>query len=203
MVFPAAMSSNKRIFIVSVSAAVLFFVALAFNACHKGEYTNISRNDFIDKLKGEWYVSWYSTDSPDVTFHMMAVYNDSLHCFTYVGQEEVKTTYSLDDSSFCTFPDIEDIQNWIITNDRKDIFLESIDLCGNEKNYQINYDNYQYGLLTHDQIFAEISLSNADTTLVLSIFQIISWPGSPDEINFEFAPSYGYRTSVHLLRREQ
>lgn len=196
------MSSNKKIIILLGSAAILFFVALTFYACHKGEYTYISRNDFINKLKGEWYVSWYSTESPEVTFHMMAVYNDSLHCFTYIDLEEVKTSYSLDDSSFCTFPDVVNMQNWTITNDHKNLFLESIDLCGNEKNYQMNYDNYRYSFLTKDQIFADMSLSNADTTLILSIFTIFTWSGSPDEINFEFSASdYGYRTSVHLMRR--
>jgi hypothetical protein len=145
-------------------------------ACSKLDEKN-DRNEFIKSLKGEWKLTLFTktpfqTGSPGSMF-----IQDGGDDSVFYVEDDDTTRISVNDPNLCTLPGIENMQRWTVTESKKDLFLETIDLCGTNNNYQIEFKNvstsYDAGWYDIDRdIKADVSLIGPVTTLILDEFVI-------------------------------
>jgi hypothetical protein len=141
----------------SVAFAMLITVLIQ-GACQKEDDYYISRKDFANTLKGEWYVGGFGSLSfwADSIEYYDTSYAQYLRCSIY-------------DSIVCTLDGIENIQYWTITGSNDDLYLETEDLCGGSDSFVINYQNQQsyQQVLAHNIYFlvANITLVSQDSCI--------------------------------------
>lgn len=186
----------KKLLSISLAFAILMTI-LSQSACRKENY--VSLKDFINNIKGEWYVSSLSYSDIPVTPSSLEVnITVSEDRISYkIGNEQ--QYYLFDDTILCTLPHTEKIQNWTITENNQELFLEATDICGEIKNYKVQCSNYQYdiemGHVSENVIVADISLINQDTLLTLNAFFL----DSAERMGFDIVTSNS-RDSFILLR---
>jgi hypothetical protein len=151
------------------------------SACSKIDEKN-DRDEFMNSLKGGWKLSLY-TKTPFQTGDPGGMYiQDCWDSVFYVLDED--TIYiSKNDPNLCTLPGIENIQQWSITEKKNDLQLETKDLCGVTKNYEIDFKNVSISttigwLYTDRDLKADINLTGSGVTLTLDEFVI------HDDMNF-------------------
>jgi hypothetical protein len=154
--------SKKSQVIILVSFVLLIHLILC--ACEKFEEDYISKEDFLNEMKGEWYVFDFGC-SNFIHYSISSgflYYNDS--------------PYSIHDTIICTFPEIDNMTNWTITIDSDDLLLKTVDLCDNIKNYWFEYENYHYRKqingVVKGIIEADLKIVNSDTTITLTDFYL-------------------------------
>jgi hypothetical protein len=174
---------SKFTLLFSISLALL--VALLFySACNKDE-DEFTREDFVDALKGEWYVLhfWRTPTFPaQVDYIQSSRVGDSL-MYRY---RDTTNYYPVNDPFVCTLPEIENMQSWTISGNADDLILSTIDLCGNTREYQVEYSNYRYVEGTnYYRIIADVEMIGPDTIWILDGFsfnddylQFTSWNDS-------------------------
>ncbi len=131
----------------------------------KKEYTE---EDFVNTLKGEWSV--YSFMS-EITIHLRG---DTV--FYY--KDDIEMIYFIYDTTICALAGIENMGNWTITEKNDTLQLQTEDLCGDNKNYSIEFSNLyhydeSYGILGKPEgVIADVEISNGDKVITLSDFYI-------------------------------
>jgi len=129
------LSKAKYFILISLTFAMLIG-ALMQSACHKEKEATdyISQEDFIRKLQGIWYITFFDKNLLPDDINVLEIYlaKDSLRY-----NSVTETWYSQNDSVICTLPDIEYVQNWRITGNNDSLILKTEDLCGVTKSYII------------------------------------------------------------------
>jgi hypothetical protein len=187
----------KNFILISLAFAMLITVLMQ-SACHKEKEKDklftkkfISAQEFINKVKGEWYVSEFSKGCEDIGIALVCdttimIWNDSVvQRFDYVEHYEspfwtwTQNAYALNDTALCTIPEIIDrMQYWTINAigiDSTDLVLETADLCGKTNNWQISYSDYYYKCIDDYGIIdtylcVNMNLFRGDTTYWLKDF---------------------------------
>ena len=156
----------------------MLVTVLLQSAC-KNDDDNFSGKDFVNALKGEWYVHmfWrYPTYPfpPEIHTIQYGIINDSIDS----RYADTAAIYSINDPILCTLPEIENMQKWTITGNNDELTLSTIDLCGITKSYKIEYSNYIY---SEDEdgydIFADVNIISTDTTWQFIILPKIQTTG--------------------------
>jgi len=160
----------KNFVLISIAFALLVTVLMQ-SACR--DY--LSREEFIYKMTGEWQVITlnHAVTPNNPVWVEIQVYEDGIYYRTADGDH----TYRIYDTILCTLPHMEKIQNWTITENNNDLFLETRDLCGVIKNYKIEFSNYQYHTEWGrrediDGIDADIYLAGPDTLITFYNFSL-------------------------------
>jgi hypothetical protein len=196
------MPHQAKYFLLIASAFVLLGAVLMQNACNKDEEKYApSREEFINRLKGDWYVWSYDKGYNYLTYVNILMKNDSviyqtfdsLYYQTFDSIYYHKRTYAVNDPTLCTLAEIENMQNWTIAENTDSLMLETIDLCGVTKSFHIEYSNYLYYFtaatgVRKDIIYANIKLVSPDTTAWLNNFCIDS---STDTVSMVFSLQSG------------
>jgi hypothetical protein len=162
-------------------AMILLLTVLMQNTCSVLDEEYVSRKDFINIMKGKYYINdiRFTSSEPTLQIDIHDHPFGSLDSIEYrVNGSQRPLLYSTTDPIICTLPILENVQYWTITENKSDLFLETVDLCGVTQNYIIKYENYAY--YNHDvseAIEADIILLGLDTTLSLAQFEIYSGGG--------------------------
>jgi len=162
------------------------------NACQKEKGNILSRDEFIDKIKGEWFVrefqnnTWNEWHKEPGSFSIR-ITDDSIVHQTVIGYHGMDSAiyqidaYSLDDPTLCQVPGIENMQNWTINENTGILSLETYNLCGKNDNYLVEYDDYMYesqaGLdadTVTSIIYADMKLTSNDSIWTLGAFRLKS-----------------------------
>jgi hypothetical protein len=163
---------------VSISFAVaILIVVIMQSACRKEKEEYISQEDFINTLKGEWHVQHIDWGT---TGHLSFMEDENKLCF---GSQYFK----YNDPNLRNVPNVKMMQNWTITENNKELFLEAKDLLGGIFHYKVDYSNYQYqqswGSVIKDVITWDMSFVSQDTTITFNEIQLLT-KGSPPHMFF-------------------
>lgn len=180
----------KKLYVLLIACLVgIGSVVIILNSCKKEEepHQDYPEYKFINELKRSWYVGYYSSSSPSVSFDFDG---DSI-----INQNDV--IYTLGDSVLCTLVGIENIQYWTITETNDVLYLKTEDLCGVINNYHFKYDNYQSFMQTfspNDYLLrASVSLVGQDSTISFDNFELMVTDGVPSASNISFHIDKGYK----------
>ena len=184
-----------------IIAAII--VALV-SSCKKDKDEPNIPPEFISKLTGKWKVQEFSTSRNDTTYYVILLGDSVVFQNTLIPLE---LHFSKVDPAICSLPFIENIQNWTITKDNENLFLETQDLCGVSNNFNISFGKIQYyelvesdywGRTVPEHYFAEMRLQNQDTTITTDHF--FFWPSSGywgETMRMEFYFKNGFFILVH------
>lgn len=167
-----------------VSALLILLATITFqSACKKVEPSNtpgklsygrdtiVTKKEFADSIKGEW-LAWQYYEENSAGDYVLSIWSDSVY---WRGLEQ-EFTYSIHDTAICKLPKIEKLQNWTITENGNDLYLEAVDLCGHIKNYKMDCRNFHFtrrygGQVDFSTIHSDIKLIGSDTvTLIGFVF---------------------------------
>lgn len=158
----------KNFFLLFIVIAMM--ITILFQSACKNDDDNFSHKDFANKIKGDWFVFefWKMAYPIDPWKDICYVHiNDSVGDYYDVHA----TMYSINDPTICGLPEIENMQYWTITESDDELSLKTTDLCGNIKSYKIDFSNFTYDEVDNRYyIFADVNLSNSDTTWQLRNF---------------------------------
>jgi hypothetical protein len=180
------MSHPIRNLSLKASAFMVFGMILMQNSCIKQaneESTYISREDFIDKLAGDWIVHGIQREQDLVGGNTILIWLSGDSVLYRSSPDYIDHYYHTDDSLFCTLPYIQNFRKWTITENNNDLILKTKDYCGDSTNYNINIDSCFYNkdmwvsgtwgpylLPAKSWIFAQLNLVNPDTTIIFYEF---------------------------------
>lgn len=162
------MYQAKKFFLLFFVFAIM--VTFLFQSACKNDDDNSSSKEFANKIKGDWFVfefwkmAYPSNPYTDICYVHI---NDSVGDY----YDDHAPMYSINDPTICGLPEIENMQYWTITESGDELTLKTIDLCGRIKSYKIDFSNYRYDEVDDRYyIFADVNLSNTDTTWQLKNF---------------------------------
>ena len=184
-------------------ALIMLIIILMQCACDKEDPQD--RKEFINNLIGEWHVSHVERLSVSGTNSDKLIIQgspESLFYIEYHGYNIDTTIVSLNDPNLCTQPEIEKMCRWTITENKKDLLLETEDLCGIIKNYNIEYENIEISndwdwscMCFYEDIKADIKFVGMDTSITVKNFKI------SDGYTLEYyIAAFKYRYGYFMIR---
>jgi hypothetical protein len=170
------MSNQTKIIPYFYIALIMLIMILMQCACNKEDRED--RDAFIKSLKGEWRISSIERTSLSGTYSQLII-QGAIDSLFYIENYWDTTIVYLNDTNLCTLPEIEKFQDWTITEKKRDLLLETRDLCGIIKNYNIEYENIRVdvdwdwtGIYFDENIKAEVKLVGMNTSISLKNFNI-------------------------------
>jgi len=163
-------------------------------ACSKEDRED--REAFINSLKGEWQMSCIERTSPS----QVLIIQGAIDSLFYIVNWD--TAVYINGPDLCALPEIEKFQDWTITENKKDLHLETRDLCGTTRNFEIKYENisvsYDYnwgGFFINEEIKADVRFLGEEGSITLKDFKI------SNGYNLEYYVTDNYYTYSYFVLR--
>lgn len=189
--------------VTTLKAVIILCIALSCTKDSPEESNEISNQEFMDMLVGEWQVVFY-----DFATGISTDYLQISSTYENINQYQYNSgvTSNSTDPEFCNLLRIENIQKWSIKQVGDALTLYVIDFCGTSNNYEIIFesprntiDDYRYDHLIWFGTLANVKLVNQSSEIILSNFYIEnrSFELGYKWINFKFY-SDGYEETFML-----
>jgi hypothetical protein len=205
------MPSQARNILLKTFAFLLMGMVLIQGGCSidkedkKEDLSYISREDFMFKMEGDWYVNSFRREHPGYDYGVNIWFSkDSIKYTVYPADTAI--IYSIDDPFLCTLDEIENIEYWTISENDNELILKTEDLCGDTNTFRIDFSNYEYywyttvfGFNARDFIMADVYLVGQYSFITLKSFRLYKedYQGADNRIEFSVSGD-GYQDYYYL-----
>ena len=192
-------------FITILEMVIILCIAFSCNKDAPNNSDELTNQEFMDMLVGEWQVTIYDYET-GISTDYLSISSDYDNINQYYHSDTSGVTYNPTDLEFCDLPRIENIQKWSINQVGDALTLYVVDFCGMSNNYEIIFDSprntiedNRYDYFIWVGTLANVKLVNQSSEIVLSDFYIENRSVSLGYkwINFKFY-NVGYEESISL-----